>query len=114
MLNPSAATIKRRYFDFCGGKNRNAAKMFGSSSAQGCGGQERMMGVGEGGEKGPFLKRAFSPPQVTTFIGNRAFFNNHSSFLSTVLFRFAISRMFSGFVAEQNKAVNTSMNMEQH
>lgn len=25
-----------------------------------------------GGEKGPFLKRAFSPPQVTTFIGNRA------------------------------------------
>ena len=24
--------------------------------------------------KGPFLKRAFSPPQVTTFIGYRAFF----------------------------------------
>ena len=30
-----------------------------------------MMGFGEEGEKGPFLKRAFSPPQVTTFIGNR-------------------------------------------
>ena len=25
-----------------------------------------------GGEKAPFLKRVFSPPQVPTFIGNRA------------------------------------------
>ena len=38
-----------------------------------------MMGFGEGGEKGPFLKRAFSPPQVTPFIGNSALnFENRS------------------------------------
>ena len=42
-------------FRFLHRKNRNAAKRFGSSSAQGCGGQERMMGFGEEGEKGPFL-----------------------------------------------------------
>jgi hypothetical protein len=47
-------------FRFLHHKNRNAAKRFGSSSAQGCGGQERMMGFGEEGEKGPFRKRAFS------------------------------------------------------
>ena len=60
-----------------------------------------MMGFGEEGEKGPFLKWAFSPPQVTTFIGNSAFLLE-KKFFSCIL----RNRNFSETTNERNIVSN--------